>query len=199
MEWIISLCLGVALSACAGFRVFVPLLVACLAQRIGWMDTSPGFEWMSTFPALMLFATATILEIGAYYIPWLDNALDTIATPLAFAAGTVLTTSVVDVDVPALKWGLGLIAGGGAAGLIQAGTSMLRLGSSTTTGGLGNPVVSTTENLLSFGLSFMAILVPLLTAVLVIALLAFVGWVIATRGMKFVRKINGSPRTPSAS
>ncbi|MGA0555015.1 DUF4126 domain-containing protein [Larkinella sp. VNQ87] len=173
MEWFLSLCLGIALSACCGFRIFVPMLVSCLALKLGWIAVTPGFEWMNTWTALFVLATATILEIGAYYIPWLDNAFDTIATPVAFVAGTILTTSFIDVDIPMLKWGLGMVAGGGAASLIQAGTTLLRIGSTATTGGLGNPVVASAENLASFGLSFLAVLLPLVAAFLVLLIIGF--------------------------
>jgi len=181
MEWIIGLCLGLGLAACSGFRVFVPLLVTSLGVKLGWVQLTPGFEWMGTWTALLVLASATVVEIGAYYIPWLDNALDTLATPLALAAGTVLSTSFIDIDIPLLKWGLGLIAGGGTAALIQTGTSLLRLGSTTTTGGLGNPVIATGENLASFGLSFLALLLPLFAAVLVVGLLIFVGRLLVSR------------------
>ncbi|MGV3560177.1 DUF4126 domain-containing protein [Larkinella arboricola] len=181
MDWIISLCLGVALSACCGFRIFVPMLVASLAVKLGWISVTPGFEWMGTWTALLVLASATTLEIGAYYIPWLDNALDTVAMPIAFAAGTILTTSFVEVDLPILKWGLGIIAGGGTAGLIQTGTSLLRVGSTATTGGLGNPVVASAENIASFGFSFLAVLLPLLAAFLVLMIAVFLVRLIVTR------------------
>ncbi|GAB3903570.1 DUF4126 domain-containing protein [Larkinella knui] len=182
MEWLLSLCLGIALSACCGFRIFVPLLVASLAIKVGWIAVTPGFEWMSSWTAVFLLATATIIEIGAYYIPWLDNALDTVATPIAFVAGTILTTSFVDIDVPMLKWGLGLIAGGGTAGLIQAGTSLLRIGSTATTGGLGNPVIASAENVASFGLSLVAVFLPLIAAFLVLVVIIFFIRLMVTRG-----------------
>lgn len=181
MDWIISLCLGIALSACCGFRIFVPMLVASLAVKLGWIAVTPGFEWLGTWPALLLLASATTVEIGAYYIPWLDNALDTVAMPIAFVAGTILTTSFVEIDLPILKWGLGIIAGGGTAGLIQTGTSLLRVGSTATTGGLGNPVVASAENIASFGFSFLAVLLPLLAAFLVLAIAVFLVRMIVNR------------------
>ncbi|WP_460636267.1 DUF4126 domain-containing protein [Larkinella harenae] len=181
MEWIISLCLGVALSACCGFRIFAPMLVASVALKLGWISVTPGFEWMGSWTALFALATASILEIGAYYIPWLDNAFDTVATPVAVAAGTLLTTSFVEVDIPMLKWGLGLIAGGGTASLIQAGTTLLRIGSTATTGGLGNPVVASAENIASFGLSFLAVLLPLVTAFVVLLIVIFFIRLLVTR------------------
>ncbi|WP_027302813.1 DUF4126 domain-containing protein [Rudanella lutea] len=173
-DWIMSACLGVGLAACCGFRVFVPMLIAGVATKLGLIGTMGGFEWISSWPALFLLGVATVVELGAYYIPWLDNALDTIASPAAIVAGTLLSTSYLQIDSPVLDWGLGLMLGGGSAGLIQAGTSLLRLGSTATTGGLANPIVSTTENAASFGFSILAILLPLLTMVILIGILIYI-------------------------
>ena len=147
MDLLLSLCIGLGLSACCGFRVFVPILVANVAALSGHYHFGHGFEWLATWTAFGVLATATVLEIGAYYIPWVDNLLDTIATPAAMIAGTILTTAFLSDDLdPMMKWAAGLIVGGGSAGLVQAGTSLLRFTSSTTTGGLGNPIVATAEN-----------------------------------------------------
>lgn len=187
-DWIVSACLGVGLAACCGFRVFVPMLVAGIATKLGIIGATSGFEWISTWPALMLLGVATIAELGAYYIPWLDNALDTIAAPAAIVAGTVLSTSFLQINSPVLDWGLGLILGGGSAGLIQAGTSLLRLGSTATTGGLANPVVSTTENAASFGFSILAVFLPLITIVLIGIILIYVATkLVARRRVTFTK------------
>lgn len=168
-----SACLGVGLAACCGFRVFVPLFVAALGHKLGVVGSLTAFEWLDSWPALIALGAATVVELGAYYIPWLDNALDTLAAPAAIVAGTILSTSFLKIDTPVLDWGLGLILGGGSAGLIQAGTSLLRLGSTATTGGLGNPVVSTGENVASVGLSVLTILLPLFAIVIIGLILLF--------------------------
>lgn len=136
MEIFLSLCLGIGLAACSGFRVFVPLLLSSIAIHFGWVSVAAGFEWMGTWVAISVLATATVLEIGGYYIPWVDNLLDTIAAPVAVAAGTLLTTSFIEIDNPVLQWGLGLITGGSTAGFIQVGTSLVRLASSKFSGGV---------------------------------------------------------------
>ncbi|MBD0289078.1 MAG: DUF4126 domain-containing protein [Flavisolibacter sp.] len=130
-------------------------------------------QWLGSWPALLVLGTATIVEVAAYYIPWLDHALDAIAAPMAFAAGTLLTTSFITIDAPLLKWGLGIIAGGGTAGLIHAGMGLLRLGSTATTGGIANPVVSTGENVASIGFSLFSIFLPLIAGLLTIIFLFF--------------------------
>ena len=99
-ETLLSICLGLGLSAACGFRIFVPLLVVNLAARVGWVSLSGELAWMGDSAALWAFGFATVLEIGAYYVPWLDNFLDTVATPAAVVAGAIVTASVVtDLDM----------------------------------------------------------------------------------------------------
>ena len=137
MELALSICLGVGLSAACGFRVFVPLLGVSVAALAGHLGLAEGFEWIGTWPALACFLTATVLEVAAYYMPWIDNLLDSVATPAAVVAGTMITAAVVTDMSPLMKWSLALIAGGGTAGVIQATTVALRGTSSVTTGGTG--------------------------------------------------------------
>lgn len=167
METILSVSVGIGLSAACGFRVFVPFLLMSVASLAGHLDLAPGFDWIGTYYALAAFATATLVEILGYYVPWVDNLLDTIATPAAIVAGTVATAALVSELSPFLKWSLALIAGGGAAGIIQLGTVTLRGASSTTTGGLGNFVVATGELLGSIFIAIVAIVLPLLAIALV--------------------------------
>jgi hypothetical protein len=163
METILSLCLGVGLSAACGFRVFVPLLVMSIASYSGHLSLASNFQWIGSFPALITFSVATALEIGGYYIPWVDHALDTIATPAAIVAGTIVTASMVTDVSPFLKWTLAVVAGGGAAGMIQAATVLVRGASSLTTGGIGNPVFATAELAGSIMTSLVSLIAPLLT------------------------------------
>lgn len=170
MELFLSICLGLGLSASCGFRVFLPMLAANVAAMNGWIHPGDNFEWLATWPAFLVLLTATVFEIAGYYIPFIDNLLDTIATPAAVIAGTLLTTSFVEIESPVLHWGLGLIIGGGTAGVVQAGTGLLRLLSSKTTAGIGNPVVSTAENVAAFGFSGLAIFLPVIAFLLVVLL-----------------------------
>lgn len=164
MELILSICLGIGLAAACGFRVFVPLLGMSVAALSGHLTLAEGFEWVGTWPALGCLLTATILEIGAFYIPWLDNALDSLAIPAAYIAGALATAAAVADVSPLLQWSLALIAGGGVAGAVQATTTVVRGSSTLTTGGFGNFVVATLELLLSTLTTALAILVPLLCA-----------------------------------
>lgn len=173
-QLVISLLVGVGLAAAAGFRVFVPLLVVGLAEHFGAIPLSEGFAWMGTPPALAAFGAATVLEILGYYVPWVDNLLDTVASPAAVVAGVVLTAAVLtDVD-PMLRWTLAVVAGGGTATIFQGLTAGTRGISSLTTGGIANPLVSTAEAGGSLVLAILAVLVPVAAAVLVAVLLAVI-------------------------
>lgn len=185
-ETLLSICLGIGLSAACGFRVFVPLLVMSIASISGHLSLAPSFQWIATYPALITFSVATAAEIAGYYIPWVDHMLDTIATPAAVVAGTVATASIVTGMDPWLKWTLAVIAGGGAAGLVQGTTVVARAASTATTGGLGNPLVATIELGAAVVTSVAAVLVPVL-AVAVIAL------VFVIFGRKLYRKFRKRP------
>src|SRR4051794_25500375 len=131
---LLSIFAGIGLSAACGFRVFVPLLVLSIGAITGHIHLAQSFAWIGTKPALVAFSVATVLEIGAYYIPYLDNLFDTIATPTATVAGILVTASVMaDVD-PMWRWIFAVIAGGGIATSTQLATAKLRLASTATTG-----------------------------------------------------------------
>ncbi len=165
MDTVLSVCLGIGLAAACGFRIFVPFLLMNLAARAGYLTLAGGFDWIGSTPALVLFAVATVLEIAAYYVPWVDNALDTVAGPLAVVAGVVMMASAITGMSPLLKWTLALIAGGGAAGLVAGLTGTARGASTLTTGGAANFLVASAEAVGSVLLSLLAMALPLVAAV----------------------------------
>ena len=171
-ETLMSILVGIGLSAACGFRVFVPLLVMSIASLSGHLALSTGFEWIGTYPALLAFAVATAAEIAGYYIPWVDHLLDLVAGPAAVVAGIiVMASSVVGVS-PFLRWSLAVLAGGGIAAAFQTITGLARVTSTTTTGGLGNPVVSTIEAAGATAFSVLAIAMPLVCMAAIALVLA---------------------------
>jgi hypothetical protein len=174
MQGVMAVFAGIGLSATCGFRIFVPLLGMSIAHHAGYITLSHGFEWIGSWPATICFAVAMIVEVAAYYIPWVDNLLDTIATPVTVVAGIIITASVVVEVSPLLRWPLAVIAGGGVAGLIQGSSVVVRGASSVTTAGAGNPVVSTGELLASIVGTVVSILLPVVAIVLVALIVFFV-------------------------
>ncbi len=182
-----NIAMGIALSACAGFRVFIPMLAGALAGHYNIINLPADMAWLSSWPAIVCFGTAALAEIAAYYIPFVDNILDTIAAPLSIAAGTVLASSILpvsDMEAP-LRWGIALLAGGSAAGTIHLGTGLLRLFSSKATIGTGNIVVATTENSAVISGSLLSFFIPIIIA---IVLMALVVWILVKLGKQLYRR-----------
>jgi len=161
-DFLPSLALGVALAACAGLRAFLPLFLAGLLARAGWLDLGPSFEFLGSTKALVLFGLATVVEVLGDKIPAIDHALDALGTPLRPAAGALLAASVIGVvSDPLTALALGTAVGAPAALVPHAAKSALRAASSTLTGGLANPVLSLIEDGLALVLFALAVLVPL--------------------------------------
>ena len=174
MQAVLAFFVGIGLSATCGFRVFVPLLGLSIAHHLGHVPLSHGFEWLGAWPATIAFGVATILEICAYYIPWFDHLLDTIATPAAVVAGTIVTASMLGELSPFLRWPLGIIAGGGVAGAVQGSSVVVRGTSTATTGGLGNPLVATGELVASIIGTIVSIVLPIVAIICVVLILSFI-------------------------
>jgi len=190
LQGLLSVAIGLGLAAACGFRVFTPLLIAGAAAHWGWLPLAGGFDWLGSTAALIAFGTATVLEIGGYFFPWVDHALDVVATPAAVLAGMVAAASVVSDLPPLLKWTVTIIGGGGVAGLVQGASVLLRLKSTALTGGLGNPVVATVEAAGAMLTSILAIAVPLVGLVIVVGL--------SLIGFRVWRRVALRPRAASS-
>ena len=170
-ETILSILLGVGLAASVGFRVFLPLFALSLASYFGVWDLNGNWQWIGSLAAVITLGVATVVEIFAYFIPWIDNLLDSFAVPLAAIAGTaVMVSTVANLD-PVVTWSLAIIAGGGTATAIKGASAASRLASTGTTGGLGNPIISMVETGTALVVTTASIFAPMLAAVLVIVIL----------------------------
>jgi hypothetical protein len=156
----LSIVLGVALAAATGFRVFLPMLIVSGAAYTGHLELDKSFAWLGTPSALTMLSVAALAEVLAYYVPFVDNALDALATPAAFIAGTIVSAAVMTDLPPMVKWTAAVVAGGGVAGLTQGLTGILRAHSTALTGGLGNSVIATAELGGAVLMSFLALAAP---------------------------------------
>ncbi len=174
LPYILSAFIGVGLAAAAGFRVFLPMFAVSLASYMGWIPMNESFQWLSGLPTLITTGIATVVEIFAYYIPFVDHILDTLSVPLATIAGSVMFASQF-ADIGTFpQWALALIAGGGTAAAISSGFAGTRAASTATTGGLGNSVVATTETAGAGIMSFLAMAAPIIAFICAIILIVVV-------------------------
>ncbi|KIA89288.1 DUF4126 domain-containing protein [Kaistella jeonii] len=171
LPYLISAFIGIGLAAATGFRVFLPMFAVSLASHMGWIPQNENFQWLSGLPTLITTGIAMIVEILAYYIPFVDHLLDTISIPLATVAGSVMFASQF-ADIGTFpQWALALIAGGGTAAAISSGFAGTRAASTATTGGFGNSVVATTETAGAGIMSFLALAAPVIAFIAAIILI----------------------------
>lgn len=183
-QYILSACIGIGLAAASGFRVFLPLFAVSLASYMHWIDVGDNFQWLAGLPALITTGIAMIIEILAYYIPYVDNVLDSINVPLAGAAGAILFASQFTHMDSFTQWALAIIAGSGTAATISSGFAGTRAASTATTGGIGNFLVASTETIGSTIMSVLALIAPFLAIVFVFMLL----YLIVRYGRKLYNK-----------
>lgn len=180
-ETLLSVAAGLGLSAACGFRVFVPLLVMSVAGMSGHLTLSGEFAWIASYPALVAFAVATVLEVAGNAVPAVGSTLNALATPAAMVAGSVATAACVTELSPFLKWTLAIIAGGGSAGVVQLASVALRMPAHAVLPGAADPGVSVGEAGGSLLLSVFSVVLPLLALVLALVTLILSVWF--TRGL----------------
>ncbi|MBL7474139.1 DUF4126 domain-containing protein [Robertkochia sediminum] len=173
---IISLFLGIGLAAATGFRIFLPLFALSLAAYFDVWTLDESWQWLGSTAALISLGVAMVAELLAYYIPWVDNLLDSIALPLAGIAGTAVMVATMTDMSPLITWALAIIAGGGTATAVKGATASTRLGSSVSTAGLGNPVVSTVETASAVGMSILSFVAPVVAGVVALLILVSMYW-----------------------
>ena len=173
VQILLSLSLGLGLAAACGFRVFIPPLMMGVGSRLDLYKLEGSFVWVDDNWAIAIFAVATLLEIGGYFIPWIDNLLDTVATPAAIIGGIFVTSASLEGELdPSAQWTLSVIAGGSVSGVIQLGTVATRAISTGTTGGLANPIIS----LLEAVASILCILISLFLVAIIPIVIIFLIW-----------------------
>ena len=173
VQILLSLSLGLGLAAACGFRVFIPPLMMGVGSRLDLYSLEGSFVWVDDAWAIAIFTVATLLEIGGYFIPWIDNLLDAVATPAAIIGGIFVTSVSLEGELdPSAQWTLSVIAGGSVSGVIQLGTVATRAISTGTTGGLANPIIS----LLEAVASILCILISLFLVAIIPIVIIFLIW-----------------------
>jgi len=166
-----QLAMGFALAATVGLRTFLPLLAAGLLARFGYLDLGSSFEWMGRTPTLIVFGSAVVFEILADKVPGLDHALHVVESFVKPVAGTLVAASLFTNLDPMTAVVIGLIGGGTIAGAVHVAKGTTRAASTALTGGLGNPVLSVFDDILAVGGIVLAILAPIIAALIVLVLL----------------------------
>lgn len=171
MELVAQLSAATALSATAGMRAYIPLLIVGLIARFTDLITlRPPFDWLESWWVLVPLAVLALVEVLADKIPAVDTVHDVIETPLRVIAGAILFAAVIGKVHPALS----LLAGAVIAGTVHAIKASARPAITASTAGHGNPVISFLGDVFAIANSFLALVLPILSLILIIFFLVLV-------------------------
>jgi hypothetical protein len=168
--WVLPALLGLGLASATGLRTFLPMLMLALAARFELFGVRliDQMDWLVSWPAIAALTTATVAEFAGDKVPAIDHALNAVGYVTRPVAGAVAAGSVFWGVDPAAAAIAGIIVGAPAALAFNAAQTGVRVGSTATTGGLGNPVVSLVEDFLAFTTVMIAFLAPILIPIVMV-------------------------------
>ncbi|MCG3142631.1 MAG: hypothetical protein HDKAJFGB_04159 [Anaerolineae bacterium] len=171
MGGITSLVAAFGLSAASGLNAYIPLLIVGLTARFtDWITLAPPFDMLTNEWVLGALMVLLGIEFFADKIPVVDNLNDAIQTFVRPAAGAILFASEAHV-ITALHPAIALILGLLVAFGVHATKATARPLVTVATGGVGNPVISTVEDVASIGITITALLAPFLLLIAFVLLL----------------------------
>ena len=153
---VIAVLLGLTLSATCGLRAFLPLGIVSGLGLGGLLELPEALTWMASPITLVCFAVATVGELVADKVPVVDNAMDAFGTFLRPIAGALVGGAILGGADPLVACVFGLAGGTLVAGATHAGKATVRAGSTSTTAGTANPVLSVLEDATVIGLGTLA-------------------------------------------
>lgn len=168
--WVLPALLGLGLASATGLRTFLPLLMLALAARFELFGVRliDQMDWLVSWPAIAALTTAAVAEFAGDKVPAIDHALNAVGYVTRPVAGAVAAGSVFWGVDPAAAAIAGIIVGAPAALAFNAAQTGVRVGSTATTAGLGNPVVSVVEDFLAFVTVMVAFLAPILIPIVMV-------------------------------
>jgi uncharacterized membrane protein len=176
---------GMGLSAAAGLNAYIPfLIVALIAKYTDLIALPASFGWMESWWAIGIGVVLLLTEVVVDKVPAVDSVNDAVQTFIRPSMGGLLAAAsagAADLDRSAWmaqhQW-VGVLLGVVVAGLVHAGKTTARPAANVATLGVGAPVLSTVEDGASVGLSLIALFVPLLVIVALLAVLVAFGWLL---------------------
>ncbi|MGW5878199.1 DUF4126 domain-containing protein [Nocardiopsis terrae] len=184
---------GLGLASAAGLNAYVPLLVVGLVARYtDLVPMGPAWAWLEHPATLISLGVLLVVEFVADKVPALDSVNDLLQTlirptsgGITFAAGT---SAVGLTEITGEASGAAAATGGIAWGSVAVGTvvalffhlakALARLVVNTLTFGVGAPVASFAEDVVSFVASVIAVLLPLLVLIVFPLMVAAGVWAV---------------------
>lgn len=182
---------GFGLATAAGLNAYIPMLLMGLLARFTSLVSLPhGWTWLENSWVMGIVAVLLAVEIVADKIPALDSINDTVQTfvrptagGIVFGSGTAAQTAAVSDPAEFARTGqwVPVAIGVVTALVVHLTKTAVRPAANAATAGIAAPVLSTIEDFTSVGLSFIAILIPALVLVVMIALAWSAFWLLRRR------------------
>jgi hypothetical protein len=164
------------LSISAGLNAYIPLLVLSLiAKFTDLIELQSPWDALTSWWVIGILVFLSMIEFFTDKIPAINHLNDVVQTFVRPVAGAIVfaaSTSVADVN-PVLAMAAGLLVAGGVHTVKSA---TVRPAVTATTGGTGNVPVSIVEDIVSTVLSFMAIIIPIFIAGIIILFTLLIVW-----------------------
>lgn len=172
---------GLGLASAAGLNAYIPLLsMGLLGRYTDLVNLPAGWAWLQNGWVIGIVAALLLIEIVADKIPALDSINDTVQTfvrptagGIVFGSGTAAQTAAVADPAEFARTGqwVPVAIGVVTALVVHLTKTTIRPAANVATAGVAAPVLSTIEDVTSVGLTFIAILIPALVLIVLVALI----------------------------
>ena len=174
MDALSAAAFGVVLAATAGLRAFLPVFSASL---MAWMTDLPlpdNLVWLEKPQTVVIFGVATLLEILGDKIPIVDHVLDSIQVLTKPVLAALAATPFLYQLAPEQSVAIGILLGAPLALGVHSAKATARLGSTATTAGVANPLLSVAEDVAAVAAIVLGFLAPLLALALMAVTIFFI-------------------------
>jgi hypothetical protein len=158
---------AIGLGAASGLNAWIPLLGLGIAERLGLVTLTEPFDRLGSTAALVVLGVLFALDLVGDKVPAIDHALHAVGTVVAPISGAIVFGAQENLLSQSAPWAAA-VAGMVLGESVHLARSAVRPAVTAGTGGVGNPVVSTIEDVTSFVLTVLAVLVPVLAFVAVV-------------------------------
>lgn len=181
IDGFLNLASAFGLSTSAGLNAYIPMLVLALVARFtSLVNLEEPWTALTSWWIIGLLAVLLTIETLADKIPAVDSVNDVIQTFIRPTAGAIVFAATTQSTIhmhPVLAFACGIVLAGGTH-LVKAGGRPVV---TATTGGLGNPVVSTIEDIIATITSLVAIIFPYLILAWIFLLVLFIYLIVRWR------------------
>jgi uncharacterized membrane protein len=174
MDLLLNLSSAFGLSGAAGLNAYIPLFLLSLLANRGFLHLAHPYDILGHTWCVVVLALLCLMELVIDKVPGIDHVNDILQTLVRPTAGALLFASQMGL-VSHIRPEVWIILGLLIAGSVHAAKTAARPVVNLTTLGVGGPIASAIEDLMSTVISLLALLAPVFV-VLAMLLLGAISW-----------------------